>query len=335
MTTLCPIAVDIMGGDHAPSAILEGSLKALETWPDLELHLVGPPDPIHKATTSLSPELRARIIVQAASEAIAMDEAPLRALRAKRDASIAVAARLLQKKTVEGLYSAGPTGATIGAVSFSAQRLEEVKRPGIAVTFPGMTGPVVLCDVGANVSCRPIHLLQYAVMGAEFCRAIHQVDSPRVALLNIGSEEGKGNRLTQDAHFVLKKAASIRYIGLIEGHEVLTGKADVVICDGFTGNIVLKSSEGVGALFLKRFKEALKVIGEDDQKKVLANLAHWTDYSSYGGALLLGVSGCVVIGHGRSGGRAIRNGIGVARDFARLAINQRIVESLRSINNKG
>lgn len=335
MSGKCAIAVDIMGGDHAPDAILKGSIAALEEWSDLELHLVGPASLISNHTKNLAPELQSRVRIIEASEAIDMDESPVKALRIKKDASIAVAAQALQKKDVEGLFSAGPTGATIAAVCFSAQMLEGVKRPGIAVTFPGMKGPVVLCDVGANVLCRSIHLLQYAVMASEYCRAIHNIEAPRVALLTIGSEEGKGNRLIQDTHRVLKLAQNIHYIGFIEGHEVLTGKADVVVCDGFTGNIVLKSSEGVGALFLKRFREALLVIDEQDRKKVMEKLAHWTDYSSYGGALLLGVSGCVIIGHGRSGQRAIRNGIGVARDFARLAINTRIVDSLRTIVNKG
>lgn len=335
MKRLCPIAVDIMGGDNAPHAVIQGSIDALREWSDIELHLVGPSPLITKHTKELDPVLRERIRVIDASESISMEESPVRALRKKRDSSIAIAAKALQDKAVEGLFSAGPTGATIAAACFSTQMLGGVKRPGIAVTFPGMKGPVVLCDVGANVSCRPEHLLQYAVMATEYCRAIHHVEAPKVALLTIGSEEGKGNRLTQDSHHLLKQASTIHYSGLIEGHEVLTGKADVVVCDGFTGNIVLKSSEGVGSLFLKRFREALSFLSDQDQKKVMENFAHWTDYSSHGGALLLGVSGCVIIGHGRSGKRAIRNGIGVAREFARLAINARIVESLRTINNKG
>ncbi|MDF1665859.1 MAG: phosphate acyltransferase PlsX, partial [Planctomycetota bacterium] len=225
MSRKCSIAVDIMGGDNAPEAIIRGSIAALEEWLDLELHLVGPASLISNHTKNLASSLQKRIHVIEASEAISMNESPVRALRSKKDASIAVAARALQNNEVEGLFSAGPTGATIAAVCFSAQMLEGVKRPGIAVTFPGMKGPVVLCDVGANVSCRSVHLLQYAVMASEYCRAIHHIDSPRVALLTIGSEEGKGNRLIQDSHQVLKLAAGIQYTGLIEGHEVLTGQA--------------------------------------------------------------------------------------------------------------
>ena len=335
MDSLCPIAVDIMGGDHAPRVTLEGSFEALEAWPNLELHLVGPESLIQPEINRLSKKFQERVQLVPANDVIEMNESPVKALRKKRNSSIAVAAAAMQSGTVQGLFSAGPTGATVAAVCFSSQMLQGVRRPGIAVTFPGLKGPVVLCDVGANVSCRSVHLQQYAVMASVYCQAIHRIEKPRVALLNIGTEEGKGNQLSQDAHALLKECAAIHFTGLIEGHELMTGKADVVVCDGFTGNIVLKSSEGVGSLFLRRFRDALARVPEDIQRQIFEDLEAWTDYAAYGGAPLLGISGCAIIGHGRSDKRAIRNGIGVASDFARLEINTRIIDSLRSINNKG
>jgi phosphate acyltransferase len=335
MSTSVRIAVDAVGGDHAPQLVLDGVRDAVELWSDIDIFLVGPEAFLKAEAHKRGLAACKRISYIHAPDAVLMGEAPVRALRRKPNCSINVAARAMSDSLVEAIFSAGPTGATITAVCFSSQMLEAVRRPGIAVSFPSSKRPVVLCDVGANVACKPIHLLQYGIMASEFCKFIHGVAKPRVSLLNIGEEESKGNLLVRQSHALLRSCSEINYAGLIEGHGVMAGDADVVVCDGFTGNIVLKIAEGVAELLSRRFLSAAKDIDRSLHEQLSASMTGMSDYSSYGGAPLLGVDGCTIIGHGRSDARAIRNGIGVARDFARRRINGHIVEKLRSAADKG
>jgi phosphate acyltransferase len=334
--TAVTIAVDAMGGDHAPRAVLSGVCDALDVWSDIELMLVGPEQQLRLELLKLGAGSQSpRLSFLHASERIGMEDSPIKALRENPDASINVAAAALRDKRVEALFSAGPTGATVAAVCLASKLLPGIRRPGIAVTMPSLQGPVVLCDVGANVSCRPQHFLHYAIMAAEYCKFIHGIKKPRVGLLNIGEEEGKGTVLVRESYALLRRCSILNFTGFIEGHGIMAGHADIVICDGFTGNTVLKVTEGVGELLLERFLAAVDEVASSLKPQLVSKLAGLSDYSSYGGAPLLGVDGCAIIGHGRSDRKAIKNGIGVARDFARRRINNHIVEMLKAAADMG
>jgi glycerol-3-phosphate acyltransferase PlsX len=324
------IAVDAMGGDRAPEVIVQGCLEALSDYDDVVVHLVGREADVRPLLGG-EPE---RLEVVAADDVIGMDEHPGQALRKKPGASIAVAAKLLKDGVASALVSAGNTGAVIGATMFAARRLPGVHRPGIAVTFPTSRGPTVLCDAGANIHCKPEHYVHYALMASAYAEEILGVESPRVALLNIGTEESKGSdelRVVRQQLQAASGAGLIRFTGAVEGNHIFEGEADVVVCDGFVGNTVLKCAEGSARAVVEHLASLVGGRPAEEQpalKRVLGQLVEYTHYSEYGGAPLLGIDGCAIIAHGRSDARAIKNAIRVARDFARRGVNERIVARL-------
>ena len=293
------IAVDAMGGDFAPRHVVDGGLAAARDF-DLGVTLVGRAAAIEAELARHARVDTSRVRVVDAPDVVAMEESPSAALRKKPGASIKVAAEVVARGEAAALFSAGHTGATVMAAHAAFGMLAGVDRPALAATIPTRQRPAVLLDVGASVECRPRHLLQFAVMGSMYARVGLGIESPRVGLLSIGEEATKGNELTRDAHQLLKSSL-LGFIGNVEAGDVYSGLADVIVCDGFTGNVALKISEGlVGMLVTHR---------------TLRHVRRRMDYSEYGGAPLLGVAGVVIVGHGRSSARAVRNAVAMAHRF--------------------
>jgi glycerol-3-phosphate acyltransferase PlsX len=328
------IAVDAMGSDHGPSPLVLGALQALaELGPDLRLSLVGREDEIRAAMPGGRGSEQVEVV--AASEVVSTEEAPTVALRRKKDSSIRRAAEMVAQGEADGVVSAGPTGAVTATMQVVLRPLSGVLRPSIAAVLPSPKGPTLLLDCGANVDCRPEWLLQFAVMGQVYGEVVMGKRSPRVALLSIGEEAGKGNELTRAVHALLQRA-DLTFIGNIDGRDVLAGRADVVVCDGFTGNAVLKLGESVPPLILDVLRSELEArplsrLGLWLLRPALRRAFERLDWESYGGAPLLGVDGACIICHGRSGPKAIRNAIRVARDFVRGGVRERIAERLKGV----
>jgi glycerol-3-phosphate acyltransferase PlsX len=321
------IAVDAMGGDHAPSAIVDGAVAAARHL-DVHIALTGAPDAIERALGHHPDWRHLDVAIVEAPDVIDMADAPAAALRRKPGASIRVAAELVARGRADALFSAGHTGATIVASYGSLGMLPGVERPALAATIPTRARPAVLLDAGATVECRPQHLVQFAVMGGVYARVALGVERPRVGLLSIGEEATKGNELTREAHRMLK-SAPIDFIGNVEGREIYSGVADVVVCDGFTGNIVLKTSEGlvdaVEALLGDELQGTFSSqVGYLLSRRAFRRFRRRVDYSEYGGAPLLGVSGLAIVGHGRSSAKAVRNAIAMAYRFATGDVLQRV-----------
>ncbi|HEX7796906.1 MAG TPA: phosphate acyltransferase PlsX, partial [Vicinamibacterales bacterium] len=277
---------------------------------------------------------RSRVRVVNANGVIEMHEAPTAALRRKPQASIKVAADLVATGEAAALFSAGHTGASVMAAYSSFGLLPGVDRPALAATIPTKGRPAVLLDVGASVECRPQHLLQFAVMGAVYSRVAFEIDSPRVGLLSIGEEETKGNELTRDAHRLLK-TAPLQFVGNVEARDVYTGVADVIVCDGFTGNVALKISEGLVEVMEDLLGEELSStitmrVGSMLTRRALRHFRRRVDYSEYGGAPLLGVAGTTIVGHGRSSAKAIRNAVALAYKFASSNSTERLEREIAS-----
>ena len=321
------IAVDAMGGDFAPRHIVDGALAAARHF-DLGVALVGAAAQVEAEIARHADVDRTRVRVINATDVIAMSDAPTTALRRKPDASIAVAANLVASGQAAALFSAGHTGATVVAAHSAFGMLPGVDRPALAVTIPTRRHPAILLDVGASVECRPQHLLQFAVMGSVFARVSLGLSSPRVGLLSIGEEETKGNELTREAHRLLK-ASSLGFIGNVEARNVYSGEADVIVCDGFTGNVALKISEGlvdtVEALLSEELSSTFaRRVGSLLSRRALRHFRRRVDYSEYGGAPLLGVAGVAVVGHGRSSALAVRNAVAMAHRFASDRLIERV-----------
>jgi glycerol-3-phosphate acyltransferase PlsX len=313
------IAVDAMGGDFAPRHVVDGALAAARHF-DLGVTLVGPIETVEAELGRHGDIDRSRVRVVHAPEIVAMTDAPASTLRRKPGTSIAVAANLVAKGEASALFSAGHTGATVVAAHGVFGMLPGVDRPALAVTIPTRRRRAILLDVGATVECRPQHLLQFAVMGSMYARVTLGLDSPRVGLLSIGEEETKGNELTREAHRLLK-ASSLGFIGNVEARDVYSGEADVIVCDGFTGNVALKISEGlvdtVEALLSEELSSTFTVrVGSLLTRRALRHFRRRVDYSEYGGAPLLGVAGVAIVGHGRSSALAVRNAVAMAHRFA-------------------
>src|SRR5215470_14847204 len=323
------IAVDAMGGDHAPAAEIEGAIQAAAQY-GIPIVLVGQEERLHSLlrkheTADLSIE------VVHASEVITMDDSAATAARKKKDSSIRVAARLMRDAGVSGVVSAGNTGAVMATVKMVLGTLPVVDRPALSTVLPTQKGkPAILLDVGANVDCKPHHLEQFAVMGDIYSRTIFGIRRPRVGLLSIGEEDSKGNELTKEA-FKSLKHAPINFIGNVEGRDIFKGEIDVIVCDGFTGNVALKLSEGLIETFRVLLGQELR---KTLQAKVGAILSHHAfhdfrrrlDYSEYGGAPLLGVKGITIVCHGRSNANAIKNAIRIAHEFCKHNVND-VIES--------
>jgi glycerol-3-phosphate acyltransferase PlsX len=276
------------------------------------------------------------IEIRNATQVITMDESPAAALRKKKDSSIRVAAELVRDMTASGLVSAGNTGAVMAISKMVFGAIPGVDRPALAAILPTLAGHAVLLDVGANVSCKPHHLVQFAVMGHLFSKKIIGVASPRVGLMSVGEEESKGNELTKEVHKVLKQL-HLNFIGNVEGRDIYNDRADVIVCDGFTGNVALKTSEGLIEAVIKLLKEELsrnlKVkLGALLSQQSFKRLKKRLDYSEYGGAPLLGLRGASIICHGRSSSNAIKNAIRVAKEYAENQVNAKIEAELSQID---
>jgi len=322
------IAVDAMGGDYAPVEIIKGAIIAAKEY-NISLQLVGKTDKI-KAELAKYDTHELDIIITQADEIIEMNEAPGIAIRRKRNSSIVVAVDAVAKGESDALVAAGSTGAAMAASLFGLGRLPGIDRPAIGIVLPTMVKPVVMLDVGANSSCEPNMLYQFAVMGSIFSSCILNVENPRVGILNIGGESSKGNILAQNTYKLLaQKQDHINFIGNVEGRELFMGISDVVVCDGFVGNITLKVAEGVANMIVKMLKDELNSsiwakVGAFIAKRALLKLKKKSDYEEYGGALLLGIKGICVIAHGGSKANAIKNAIRVAKEAIETNINGKI-----------
>jgi glycerol-3-phosphate acyltransferase PlsX len=324
------IALDAMGGDFAPGPIVQGALQALQKDADLHIVLVGDQAQIEPLVAS-STDLRHRIEIFHASQVITMDDQAA-AVRAKPDNSISRCWQLLQQKKVEAIVGAGHTGAMVAGGFMMRLFLKGVKRPGIAALMPTAAGLSVLLDVGANVHPKPEHLYQYGVMGSIFARHILQRDKPKIGLLNIGSEEDKGNELAKDTQDLFRNSPlKDQFIGNVEGRDIHKGICEVIVTEGFVGNVVLKVCEGVFEFVMKVVgKEVLSTLKSEVQLGQLAlqNILKRYDYQELGGAPLLGVDGICIICHGSSKERAIESALHVAAKYARSKLNDLIVKEL-------
>src|SRR5439155_20900399 len=313
------IAVDAMGGDYAPRHVVDGALAAVRHF-DLGVALVGPIAAL-EAELARHPDVdRSCVRLADAPDVVTMEESPAAALRRKPGASIKIASEIVARGEAAALFSAGHTGATVIAAHGTFGMLPGVDRPALAATIPTRGRPAVLLDVGASVECRPQHLLQFAVMGSMYARLAFGIESPRVGVLSIGEEETKGNELTREAHRLLK-ASSLAFVGNVEARHVYSGEADVIVCDGFTGNVALKISEGVVEMAETLLGEELSStitmrVGSLLTRRALRHFRRRVDYSEYGGAPLLGVAGVAIVGHGRSSTKAVRNAVAMAYRFA-------------------
>jgi glycerol-3-phosphate acyltransferase PlsX len=325
------IAVDALGGDTAPGLVVDGALAAARHL-DLGVVLVGPVSRIEAQVDRRAGVDRSRVRLVEASAVIDMAESPTSALRRKPNASIKVAAELVARGEASALFSAGHTGASVMAAHGAFGMIPGADRPALAATIPTRTKPAILLDVGASVECRPAHLLQFAAMGSVYSRVAFGTERPRVGLLSIGEEETKGNDLTREAHRLLK-GASLNFIGNIEARDVYSGAADVIVCDGFTGNVALKISEGmvetIEALLREELSSTITMrVGSLLTQRAMRHFKRRVDYSEYGGAPLLGVAGITIVGHGRSSAKAVRNAVALAYRFASGQFIQRVEQEI-------
>jgi len=328
------IALDAMGGDAAPAINVDGAVIALAADPGLSVDLVGDPEFLEPLLAEADYETsRLRVVV--AEDVVGMDEKPTEALRQKPNNSIAVAWQLMAAKEVDAVVSAGNTGAVVAAGLRTRLFLPGVRRPGIAVTLPTMRGRGVLVDVGANPAARPEHLLQYAVMGTVYAREILGVESPTVGLINIGSEDTKGNDLYRGTHALLQRSPlAEHYVGNVEGRGLYQGEADVLVCEGFVGNVVLKVSEGMAEFLIRVMAE--DVLGQLENERDLAlqklkEVSRQYQYREQGGAPLLGIDGVCIICHGSSDSRSVANALGIAGTLQSRQVNSQIVAELADL----
>jgi glycerol-3-phosphate acyltransferase PlsX len=324
--TVVRIALDAMGGDHAPAEIVRGALLAAKEL-SVEIILVGRVEDVRKELAAAGGTPSGIEIVDA-REVVEMDDTALAPLRRKRNSSVRVCANLVAEGRANAFVSAGNTGATWTSARAVMGMIEGVSRPALAAVLPSLSGHTLLLDVGANTDVKPNHLREFAVMGHFYAQMLFGLDAPRVGLLSIGEEEGKGNDLTKETYRVLKETG-LNFIGNAEGRDVFNGNADVMVCDGFTGNVVLKASEALGEYVSKTLKEEMtrtlpRKIGGLLAKSAFDDLKRRMDYSEYGGAPLLGVKGGCIVCHGRSNAKAIKNAIRVAREFAVNHIDEKI-----------
>lgn len=332
------VALDAMGSDHAPHVEVEGAVLAAKEYGS-QIILVGDAEIVEKELSKYAVK-DLPIYVKQASEVIRMDESPSKALR-KKDSSMRVAFDLVKNGEADAVVSAGNSGAAMATAMVVLRKLEGIDRPAIATVMPTLKGACVVLDVGANVDCKPSHLAQFAVMGDVYAQFILKKERPRVGLLSNGSEETKGTDITRETHAILKQLP-MNYIGYIEGRDIFAGNADVVVCDGFVGNVVLKTSEGLADAIGKMLKEEilkspLAKFGYLLSKEAFGRFKKKVDYSEYGGAPLLGIDGVGIISHGSSTPNAIKNAIRVAQEFASSGANDLLLDHIKKsdIENLG
>ncbi len=328
---MATIAVDAMGGDLAPAEIVRGTVEALQFLPDTQFLLVGDREALNEQLRHAG-KVEERIRIVHAPHVVSMSEVPVEALKRKPGSSIARAVELVRSGEADALVSAGNTGASVAASYMALGSLRGVRRPGIAVTFHARTQPVVIMDVGANIHCKPEDLFGYAVMASLYAEAVLGIGNPRVGLLNIGEEKGKGNALVQETSKLLQRS-DLNFVGNVEGDDIFRGTSDVIICDGFVGNIVLKVSEGLSENLFQVFLEELaSSAGQNDAAAVLRDalgrFRKHVDYAEQGGAPLLGINGVCIVCHGRSNAWAVTNALRCAVRMLQVDLNQRIERRL-------
>jgi glycerol-3-phosphate acyltransferase PlsX len=324
------IAVDAMGGDYAPRAVVEGAILAAREH-RIKIVLVGDQEILRKILSKYDTR-DLFILVQNAPEVVGMNESPLVVLRNKKKSSIRVAFDLVKRKEAVAVVSAGNSGAAMVAAGKTLGKLNGVDRPALAVLIPNQRGVSLVLDVGANVDCKPYQLIQFAIMGSVYAKYILKLDDPRVGLMSNGEESSKGNGVTREANSILEKS-SINYIGCIEGGDVFNDEVDVVVCDGFVGNVILKVSEGLadflaGVLEKEIKKYFLSKVGYLLSKRSFNGLKKMIDYSEYGGAPLLGIDGVGIVCHGKSSPKAIMNAIYLAHEYVKKEVKKHMLEEL-------
>ena len=327
------IAVDVMGTDYGPQELVLGAVQAVRAY-NCEVVLVGDSEIIKKLLAEYNAADERKITVHHSSEVIHMDEHPGIAVKTKKDASIVVATKLLRDKECDALVSSGSTGAAVAAALFGLGRIRGIERPAIATPIPSLTGTTVVLDSGAKVDAKPERMVQSAIMGSVYAELMLKIKNPRVGLLNIGEEETKGNEQALATYPLLKAEEHINFVGNVEGRDINKGTVDVVVCDGFVGNVVLKFAEGLASAIMKLMKDAilnggiLAKLGGLLIKPAMKGLAKRLDPAEYGGALLLGVKAPFIICHGSSKAKAIKNAIGVAIDFAERDVVEHIAGNI-------
>lgn len=333
----CRIALDAMGGDHAPDEIIKGALLAAAEYA-VDILLVGRQEILTEKLKAFGDGKQTRIEVVDAREVVEMDDTALAPIRKKRNSSIRVCANLVKEGRAAAMVSAGHTGAAMTSAYMVLGTIEGVSRPALAAILPNVNKHTVLLDVGANVDSKAEYLREFAVMGHFYAQMVFNIEAPRVGLLSIGEEEGKGNELTKETFRVLKETG-LNFIGNAEGRDVFNGNCDVIVCDGFIGNVVLKAGEALGEMVGRKLREAvtkspMRKAGAFILKTAFDDLKKSMDYSEYGGAPLLGVNGGCIVCHGRSNAKAIKNAIRVARDFAVNEMDSKIRDKISDLHTR-
>lgn len=326
MSDKVTIAVDALGGDHAPDVVLEGVQQALAADADLTVILCGPDEVVTPFAAA-----HERCVAQPTTEFITMGEHPAQAVRKKKDSSIVVGCRLVKEGAAQGFFSAGSTGACLAAATLVMGRAKGIARPALATVIPSPVRPVVMCDVGANADCKPEYLVQFGRMGSVYAKKMLGIENPRAALLNIGEEEEKGSQFAQEAHKLMREKLP-NFAGNAEGGDVLAATFDVYVCDGFTGNVCLKTIEGTSKVLFKTLKNIMMMsvatkLGALALKGGLSDLKQQVSADTYGGAPLLGVNGACIVGHGSSNPTAIKNGVLTSAKLVRERVSEIIAQT--------
>ena len=332
------IALDAMGGDNAPDAIVQGAIAALRQFDDIRILLAGPRERLEKLIETAA-DVKSRIEILEADEVIGMDESPMIAVRKKVNSSMVQAMMAVRDKRAGAMVSAGSTGAVLACGMLRLGRIKGIERPALAPVVPGVKGGWLLIDSGANVDCQPKYLAQFGLMGSVYAKTVMGVENPRVGLVNIGAEEEKGDKLTKEAYQLMKQQTSYNFAGNCEARDIPTGEFNVVVADGFAGNLILKYTEGLASAMMKLMKEDLmgsftSKIGAMLAKPGFRKFKKRMDYNEQGGAPLLGVDGAVVKAHGSSGDKAICNAIRQARTMLEGEVVEKIREGLKGLSEE-
>lgn len=331
------IAIDGMGGDNAPQAVVNGVVQALNEFNDLEFYITGPEEVI-KEQLKKENYTGDKITIIDAKEVISTNEHPVMAIRKKKDSSLYKALNLVKEKKCDAVLSAGSTGAFLAGCNFIVGRIKGIKRPALAPIMPGKNAPFMIVDAGANVDCKPEYLLQFAHMGREYYKGVLKAKDPSIGLVNIGAEEEKGNELTKNTYQLLKNEEDINFVGNVEPRDVTLGEVNVLVCDGFAGNTILKMYEGTASTLLKIIKDEILSTGVKSKvgalllKPVFKNIKKKFDYKEYGGAPFLGVDGICIKAHGSSDGKAFKNAIRQSKQFYDSKVLDKIKEELELKN---
>ena len=327
------IALDAMGGDHAPNAIVEGAIRGLRKFKDIEILLTGPEEKL-QALIADANDVKDRISIENATQVITMEDAPMMAVRTKKDSSLVVAMNAVREGRAGAVVSAGSTGALLAGGMFKIGRIPGIERPALAPVLPGLKKNFMLIDCGANVDCQPKYLLQFGLMGSVYMKSVLDVKDPHVGLVNIGAEAEKGNKLVKETYELMVQQSGYNFVGNCEARDIFTGDYDVVVADGFAGNIILKHTEGLAKALFTMIKEELMSslgtkLGAILAKPAFRKVKKRMDYNAVGGAPLLGVNGAVVKAHGSSGAEAIENAIRQARRMLEGDVVGKITEGLK------